>query len=161
MFAALTSTARTALRANVKPVARTLNLRLTAVRFASTTRYSTDHEYVHFDDATNIGTVGITDYAQKALGDVVFVELPQVDSEVTQADPIGAVESVKAASDIYAPVSGVVTEINEQLNDQANLLNKDSEGRGWLCKIKLSNPAEFEQLLTEKAYKAHCDGESE
>ncbi|KAI5449139.1 glycine cleavage system H-protein subunit [Naganishia albida] len=165
MIASLTAArvvARTAFRSNVVVAPRALNVRMmNAVRFASTTRYTTDHEYVQLDDATNVGTVGITDYAQKALGDVVFVELPQVDSEVTQADPIGAVESVKAASDIYAPISGVVTEINEQLNDQANLLNKDSEGRGWLCKIKLSNPSEFEALLSEQAYKAHCEGESE
>ncbi|KAJ9113667.1 hypothetical protein QFC22_005976 [Naganishia vaughanmartiniae] len=166
MISAITTSARVAVRTCLRPQysavsARGVNLRVaSAVRFASTTRYTTDHEYVQFDDTTNIGTIGITDYAQKALGDVVFVELPQVDSEVTQADPIGAVESVKAASDIYAPVSGVVTEINEQLNDQANLLNKDSEGRGWLCKIKLSNPSEFEALLTDKAYKAHCEGDS-
>ena len=123
MIAALTSSARTALRANVKPVARTLNLRLTAVRFASSTsrtlshlpddtdmiprtaatRYSTDHEYVHFDDATNIGTVGITDYAQKALGDVVFVELPQVDSEVTQAGTLRSLLSLVIPVFFFSP----------------------------------------------------------
>ncbi|KAJ9105556.1 hypothetical protein QFC19_003538 [Naganishia cerealis] len=162
MIAAITTSARAAARTHLRRAQLSaVPARMTAVvRMPSAVRFASNHEYVQFDDATNVGTVGITDYAQKALGDVVFVELPQVDSEVTQADPIGAVESVKAASDIYAPVSGVVVEINEQLHDQANLLNKDSEGRGWLCKIKLSNPSEFEALLTDKAYKAHCDGES-
>jgi len=124
-----------------------------------TTRFTTDHEWVKFDPATNEGTVGITDYAQKALGDVVFVELPQSGTEIAQGDSIGAVESVKAASDIYAPVSGSVTQVNEQLGDQPSLLNKAPQGDGWLCKIKLSDPAEFEVLLNDEAYKAHCEGE--
>ncbi|WWC62903.1 glycine cleavage system H protein [Kwoniella dejecticola CBS 10117] len=133
-------------------------LRFSALRFIST-RYTTDHEWVAFDSASNIGTVGITDYAQKALGDVVFVELPGQGAEVAQGDSIGAVESVKAASDIYAPVSGVVEEINETLADQPGLLNKAPEGNGWLAKIKLSDPAEFEALLSDEAYKAHCEGQ--
>lgn len=134
------------------------------------------------DTDSNIGTVGITDYAQKALGDVVFVELPAQDSEVTQGgapdegpaaclrsadgppssvltDSIGAVESVKAASDIYAPISGVVVEVNEALDGQSSLLNKSPEQDGWLCKIKLSAPAQFEELLSEEAYKAHCESD--
>ncbi|OCF40267.1 glycine cleavage system H protein [Kwoniella heveanensis CBS 569] len=122
-------------------------------------RYTTDHEWVTFDGNTNVGTVGITEYAQKALGDVVFVELPGQGSEVAQGDSIGAVESVKAASDIYAPVSGIVDEINEALADQPSLLNKAPESDGWLCKVKLSDPAEFEALLSAEAYKAHCEGE--
>ncbi|RSH90814.1 hypothetical protein EHS25_009989 [Saitozyma podzolica] len=133
-------------------------MQFAAARFVST-RYSTDHEWVTFDPSTNVGTVGITDYAQKALGDVVFVELPGSGNEVAQGDPIGAVESVKAASDIYAPVSGVVTAINETLSDQPSLLNKAPQGDGWLCKVKLSDPAEFEDLLSAEAYKAHCEGQ--
>ncbi|EIW67587.1 hypothetical protein TREMEDRAFT_33439, partial [Tremella mesenterica DSM 1558] len=121
-------------------------------------RYTVDHEWVSFDPSSNIGTVGITDYAQKALGDVVFVELPGVGSEVAQSDPIGAVESVKAASDIYAPVSGIIEEINETLSDQPGLLNKSPMKDGWLAKIKLSEPSEFEALLNDEAYKAHCEG---
>ncbi|KAG7562289.1 hypothetical protein FFLO_02277 [Filobasidium floriforme] len=163
MVAALLRTAVTRTAFKAAPMSRSAPLagmRFSAVRFASSKRYTKDHEYVILDDATNIGTVGITDYAQQALGDVVFVELPGVDTEVAAEDAIGAVESVKAASDIYAPVSGVITEINETLNERANLLNKDSEGAGWLCKIKLSAPQEFETLLSEQAYKAHCEGES-
>ncbi|WWD18774.1 glycine cleavage system H protein [Kwoniella shandongensis] len=141
--------------ASVKSTTQTL--RFSAVRFVST-RYTTDHEWVSFDSNTNIGTVGITDYAQKALGDVVFVELPAQGNEIAQGDSIGAVESVKAASDIYAPVSGVIDEINETLADQPGLLNKAPQGDGWLCKVKLSDPAEFEALLEADAYKAHCEG---
>ncbi|WWC88364.1 glycine cleavage system H protein [Kwoniella dendrophila CBS 6074] len=133
-------------------------MRFSAIRFIST-RYTTDHEWVSFDKSSNIGTVGITDYAQKALGDVVFVELPGQGSEVAQGDSMGAVESVKAASDIYAPVSGVVEEINETLSEQPSLLNKSPEQDGWLSKIKLSDPAEFEALLDAEAYKAHCEGQ--
>ncbi|OCF35013.1 glycine cleavage system H protein [Kwoniella heveanensis BCC8398] len=153
-FARAASALRTV--AAPKPVSRAM--RFSAVRFAST-RYTTDHEWVTFDGNTNVGTVGITEYAQKALGDVVFVELPGQGSEVAQGDSIGAVESVKAASDIYAPVSGIVDEINEALADQPSLLNKAPESDGWLCKVKLSDPAEFEALLSAEAYKAHCEGE--
>lgn len=106
-----------------------------------TARFTTDHEWVKFDPSSNIGTIGITDYAQKALGDVVFVELPESGAEIGQTgtcpctaplttDAIGAVESVKAASDIYAPVSGIVTEVNEALGDQPSLLNKAPQGDG-------------------------------
>ncbi|ODN74135.1 glycine cleavage system H protein [Cryptococcus amylolentus CBS 6039] len=156
MLSALRPLARPLARSCVaKPVVAS---RFAALRFASTTKYSTDHEWVTFDSETNIGTIGITNYAQKALGDVVFVELPSEGTEVAQGETVGAVESVKAASDIYAPVSGVVESINEILGDRPNLLNKSPEEDGWLCKVKLANPAEFDDLLDETAYKAHCDG---
>lgn len=122
-----------------------------------TKRYTQDHEVVEFDDSTMIGTVYITDYAQSSLGDVVFVELPTAGSEVVQGDQIGAVESVKAASDIYAPISGLVDEINEGLADQPGLLNKSPEDKGWLCKIKVKDASEVESLMTADAYKAHCE----
>ncbi|ADV25643.1 glycine cleavage system H protein [Cryptococcus gattii Ru294] len=156
-----------ALRPIARPLAGSLRthiapkpaaFRFSALRFASTTKYSTDHEWVTFDSDTNVAVVGITDYAQKALGDVVFVELPSEGTEVAQGDSVGAVESVKAASDIYAPVSGVVESINETLADQPSLLNKSPEKDGWLCKVKLSDPAEFDDLLSPDAYKAHCEG---
>ncbi|KAL7420625.1 glycine cleavage system H-protein subunit [Cryptotrichosporon argae] len=150
MLASLRAAIRPALRAPAH--AR----RVAGLRFVST-RYTTDHEWVTLG-ADNIGTVGITDYAQQALGDVVFVELPAEGAEVASGEAIGAVESVKAASDIYAPVSGVVAAINGQLEDSPSLLNKKPESDGWLAKIKLSNPAEFEQLLSAEAYKAHCEG---
>lgn len=120
-------------------------------------RFTEEHEWVSFDDATNIGTVGITDYAQKSLGDVVFIELPEAGAQVTKGDDIGAVESVKAASDIYAPVSGQIEAVNKKLNDEPSLLNKQPESDGWLCQIKLSNPADFETLLTAEAYQKICE----
>ncbi|KAJ1030396.1 hypothetical protein NDA16_001305 [Ustilago loliicola] len=120
-------------------------------------RFTEEHEWVSFDDATNIGTVGITDYAQKSLGDVVFIELPEAGAQVKKGDDIGAVESVKAASDIYAPVSGQIEAVNEKLNDEPSLLNKQPESDGWLCQIKLTNPADFEALLTAEAYQKICE----
>jgi len=125
-----------------------------------TFRYTKDHEYIKYDDSTQIGLVHITDYAQESLGDVVFVELPTKGSKVTKAVQIGAVESVKAASDIYAPISGEITEINEKLDENPGLLNKKESDDNWLCKIKLSNTSELDELLTEEQYKVHCASES-
>ncbi|MCO5598637.1 hypothetical protein L7F22_052734 [Adiantum nelumboides] len=116
-------------------------------------RYTAEHEWVKFDDANATGLIGITDYAQKSLGDVVYVELPSEGSEVKQGEQIGAVESVKAASDIYSPVTGQIESVNDKLGAEPGLLNKSPEEKGWLCKIKLNNPAEFEELLDEEAYK--------
>ncbi|PPQ64403.1 hypothetical protein CVT26_002110 [Gymnopilus dilepis] len=123
-------------------------------RLAHTKRYTAEHEVVNFDDETGVGIVSITDHAQSVLGDVVFVELPQVGTEVSQGDQLGAVESVKAASDIYAPVSGKVEEINETLAGEPGLLNKSPEDKGWLCKIKLSDPSEMDKLMTFEEYKS-------
>ncbi|KIM48141.1 hypothetical protein M413DRAFT_439861 [Hebeloma cylindrosporum] len=116
-------------------------------------KYTEEHELVNFDDATGVGIVSITDHAQSVLGDVVFVELPTVGTTFNQGDQIGAVESVKAASDIYAPVSGTIEAINENLSGEPGLLNKSAEDKGWLCKIKLSDPAELDKLLTWEDYK--------
>jgi len=127
------------------------------IRTLITKKYTEDHEAVVFDDTTGLGTVTITDYAQASLGDVVFVELPVLGTDVEQGDQIGAVESVKAASDIYAPVSGTITEINEQLNEQPGLLNKSPEDAGWLCKIELFDPEELDDLMVQKAYEEHCE----
>ncbi|BGP13647.1 hypothetical protein JCM10213_007825 [Rhodosporidiobolus nylandii] len=129
-----------------------------SLRTLVTKRYTPEHEWVAFDDKTGLGTIGITEYAQKALGDVVYVELPAVKTQVAAGEQIGAVESVKAASDIFAPVGGQVAEVNGALEDQPDLLNKEAEGEGWLAKIKLSNPGEFEKLLSADAYKVHCSG---
>ncbi|GAA5833896.1 hypothetical protein JCM11251_006003 [Rhodosporidiobolus azoricus] len=127
-------------------------------RTVVTKRYTPEHEWVSYDDKTGLGTVGITDYAQKALGDVVYVELPAESTQVAAHEQIGAVESVKAASDIFAPVGGQVVEVNQDLEGQPDLLNKAPESDGWLAKIKLSNPGEFEELLSADAYKVHCEG---
>ncbi|KIK06928.1 hypothetical protein K443DRAFT_673819 [Laccaria amethystina LaAM-08-1] len=122
------------------------------LRTLVTKRYTIEHEAVAFDDSTGIGIVSITNHAQSSLGDVVFVELPALGTKVNKGDQIGAVESVKAASDIYAPVSGTIEEINEKLSSEPGLLNKSPEDKGWLCKIKLHDPSEVERLLTEEDY---------
>ncbi|KAJ3026139.1 hypothetical protein HK097_006514, partial [Rhizophlyctis rosea] len=106
------------------------------------------------DEST--ATVGITQYAQEALGDVVFVEVPAKGKTVSKKDQIGAVESVKAASDIYAPVSGEIVEVNSSLEEKPSLINSAPYEDGWLAKIKLSNPKELDALLDEQAYAEHC-----
>ncbi len=119
-------------------------------------RYSSDHEWVRRDGDTV--TIGITDYAQDSLGDVVFVELPDVGTEVAANDSFSEVESTKSVSDIYAPVSGEIAAVNDQLEDQPELLNSDPYGEGWICSITMSDPAQFEQLLDADGYRALTDG---
>jgi glycine cleavage system H protein len=116
-------------------------------------RYFTqDHEWIEVDGDT--GTVGITEYAQGQLGDIVFVDLPDEGREVTKGDEAAVVESVKAASDLYAPASGTVIEANAALTDEPALVNTDAEGDGWFYRITLSDPAEVEELMDETAYAA-------
>lgn len=115
-------------------------------------KYSKEHEWVKMDG--NIATVGISDHAQSQLGDIVFVELPKVGASVTFMKAFGVVESVKAASDIFSPVSGKITAVNDQLAKSPEAINKDCYGAGWMVKIELSKPDELNQLLDEKAYKA-------
>lgn len=118
------------------------------------TRYFTkDHEWIAVEGAE--ATVGITDYAQSQLGDITFVELPGEGSEVGKGDSASVVDSVKAASDVYAPVSGKVTVANGALEDQPELVNTDPEGEGWLWKMTLSDAAELEGLMDEAAYQAY------
>ena len=116
-------------------------------------KYSKEHEWVKVDG--NVATVGITDHAQHALGDIVFVELPKVGSEAKFMKSIGVVESVKAASDVYSPVSGKVTEVNSALTNKPETLNGDCYAAGWMVKIELSAPAELEKLLDADAYTAY------
>ena len=116
--------------------------------------YSESHEYVKVEG--NIGYIGITDYAQHALGNVVYVDLPDVDDEVTAGEEFGAVESVKAASDLISPVSGTVVEVNEALDDQPELINQDAF-ENWIIKVQLSDPSEVENLMDAKAYAAFCE----
>ena len=116
--------------------------------------YSESHEYVKVDG--NVGYIGITDYAQHALGNVVYVDLPDVDDEVTAGEEFGAVESVKAASDIISPVSGTIIEVNEALDDEPELLNKDAFGN-WIIKVELSEKSELDGLMDAKAYEAFCE----
>lgn len=112
--------------------------------------YSESHEFVKVEG--NFGYVGITDYAQKQLGNVVYVDMPEVDDEVSAGEEFGAVESVKAASDLESPVSGTVVEINEALEDEPNLINKDAF-QNWIMKVELSDPSEIENLMDAAAYK--------
>jgi glycine cleavage system H protein len=117
-----------------------------------TVRYTKDHEYVRLDG--DIGTIGITDYAQSQLGDVVFVELPAAGKTVASGDQAAVVESVKAASEVYAPVSGEVVEVNGDLESAPGTVNEDAAGKGWFFKLRLSNRAEFDSLMDEAAYAA-------
>lgn len=123
----------------------------------SVMRFSKDHEWVKVEDG--IATVGISVYAQEQLGDVVFVELPAVGKKVTQGDEAAVVESVKAASEVYAPVSGEVVAVNDALAAAPGTVNEDAEGRGWFMKIKLSDPGEVDELMDAAAYKAHLEGQ--
>ena len=115
-------------------------------------RYTEDHEWVRVGGDT--ATVGITEYAQEQLGDIVFVDLPEVGAELAQGDEAAVIESVKAASDIYAPVSGEVAEINENLDGDPAIVNQDAQGEGWLFSLTLSDEGELDNLMDEDAYKA-------
>lgn len=117
-------------------------------------RYAESHEWVSLDG--EIATVGITDYAQHALGDIVYVDMPEVGDEVTAGEEFGAVESVKAASDLYSPVSGEVVEINEALEDEPGLINQDAFAN-WIMKVKVSDPSELDGLLDAEAYAKICE----
>jgi glycine cleavage system H protein len=115
-------------------------------------RYTKDHEWVALSGST--ATVGITAHAQEALGDLVFVELPEPGREVAAEEAVAVVESVKAASDVYAPLSGRVTEVNAKLADDPALVNRDPAGEGWFFKLELADPAAFDSLLDQAAYDA-------
>ena len=116
--------------------------------------YAESHEYVKVEG--NIGYVGITDYAQHALGNVVYVDMPDVDDELSAGEEFGAVESVKAASDLMSPVTGVVVEVNEALEDQPELINADAY-ENWIIKVELSDKGELENLMDAKAYTEFCE----
>ncbi len=121
------------------------------------TRYFTkDHEWIAVEGSE--ATVGITTYAQSQLGDITFVEVPALDATVSKGDSASVVDSVKAASDVYAPVSGTVTVVNGALEEQPELVNSDAEGEGWLWKMTLSDPAELSSLMDEAAYQAFVAG---
>ena len=123
-------------------------------KFEEGLRYSESHEYIRVEG--EYGYIGISDYAQHALGNVVYVDMPEVDDEVTAGEEFGAVESVKAASDLISPVSGTVVEVNEALEDKPELLNEDAFGN-WIIKVQLSDPSELDALMDVEAYKAHCN----
>ncbi|MBM3386394.1 MAG: glycine cleavage system protein GcvH [Betaproteobacteria bacterium] len=119
-------------------------------------KYTEDHEWIHVEG--QMAVVGITHHAQDALGDVVFVDLPEVGKSFAQKDVAGVVESVKAAADVYMPVSGEIVEVNEALRDDPALANSDPLGKGWFFKVKLSHPSEVDALLDETGYNAFAAG---
>ena len=123
-------------------------------RFIEGLYYSESHEFVKVEG--EYGYIGITDYAQNALGNVVYVDMPEVDDDITAGEEFGAVESVKAASDLNAPVSGTVVEVNTALEDTPELINQDAFAN-WIIKVKLSDPSELESLMDAKAYKEMCN----
>jgi glycine cleavage system H protein len=119
-------------------------------------RYSSDHEWVRVEGTT--ATIGITEYAQDALGDVVFVEMPDSGLAVAAGESFSEVESTKSVSDIYAPITGSISEVNAELESQPELLNSDPYGAGWICRIEISDPSELDGLMDAEAYRALTEG---
>ena len=119
-------------------------------------RFAKDHEWVKVEG--DVATIGISPYAQEQLGDVVFVDLPAVGKKIEKGKELAVVESVKAASEVYAPVSGEVVEVNAALGDTPGTVNEDALGKGWFAKVKMSNKAELDALMDEAAYKTFCEG---
>jgi glycine cleavage system H protein len=122
-----------------------------------TVHYTKEHEWIRVEGDT--ATVGVTDFAQGQLGDIVFVELPDTGRQVTKGGEAAVVESVKAASDVYAPVTGEVTEANQALSDDPSLVNSDPEGEGWFFRLRLTDTSELEGLMDAEAYQAFCESQ--
>ncbi|PYV31281.1 MAG: glycine cleavage system protein GcvH [Acidobacteria bacterium] len=121
-------------------------------------QYTKDHEWLRVDEST--GTIGITDHAQKELGDIVYVELPKDGERMTAKETLGSVESVKAVSDVYSPVSGQVVAVNSKLQDKPELINTDPYGEGWLVRLRLTDPREAEGLMSSEEYEAYVQGKA-
>ena len=121
-------------------------------------KYAKSHEYVNVEG--DVATIGISDYAQKELGDVVFVELPQVGTELEANEEMGSIESVKAVSELFAPVTGEVVEVNEDLADKPELVNTDPWGDGWMIKVKISTPEDLDELMSAEEYDEYVEKES-
>lgn len=130
------------------------------MEFPKGLRYSTEHEWVLVEN-DNGAVIGISDFAQSELGDVVYVEAPELGEKVSKDDPFGTVESVKAVSDLYAPVSGEVTEVNDALPDTPELINDDPYGEGWIIKVAMSDPGELDDLMSAEEYAAYCEGQDD
>jgi len=129
------------------------------MEFPDDLKYSREHEWVLVEG--KVATVGITAFAEEQLGDVVFVELPAVGDKVTKDEAMGVVESVKAVSDVYAPVSGTVTEVNDDLSENTELVNEDCYGDGWMVKIELSDPTDLDELMTAAEYETFVQEQQE
>ena len=121
--------------------------------------YTRDHEWARVED--NVAAVGITDFAQAQLGDIVYLELPEEGDELKAGDPLGVVESTKAVSEVFAPLSGAIVEVNTPLIDTPEVINEDSFDEGWLVKIELSDPDELKEMMTAAEYKEFCESEAE
>jgi len=119
-------------------------------------KYSKDHEWIKIEG--DVGTIGITEFAQKQMGDVVYVEMPETGTELEENQTFGVIESVKAVSDMYSPISGEVVEVNEALNDAPELVNEDPHGKGWIMKIKIKDPAELEEMMSFSDYEKFLSG---
>ncbi|MDX2170760.1 MAG: glycine cleavage system protein GcvH [Deltaproteobacteria bacterium] len=129
------------------------------MEFPDDLKYSREHEWVLVEGT--VATIGITAFAEQQLGDVVFVELPAVGDKVTKDEAMGVVESVKAVSDVYAPVSGTVLEVNDDLPDNTELVNEDCYGDGWMVKIELSDPTDLDELMTAADYQTFVEEQQE
>lgn len=127
------------------------------MNFPADLKYTKSHEWAKIDNG--IATIGITDFAQDSLGDVVYFDMPEVGDSLSAGDTLGEVESVKAVSDVYTPLSGEIVEVNDDLNDTPELVNEDPYGKGWVIKIRLTDPAETADLLDMEAYQKNCEGE--
>ena len=151
--------ARSALNAGrgISMVAKTANFHGRTLRFMATVRFAESHEYVSLDG--DVATIGITGHAADALGDIVYIDLPEVGKEYDEGETFGAVESVKAASDVYSPVNGEVVEVNTNLEETPGLVNESPMEQGWFMKLKLSDKGkeQFENLMNEDSYKSHID----
>jgi len=117
--------------------------------------YTEEHEYVHKSDVDDVVEVGITDYAQGQLGDVVYVDLPKVGTKYAKMEPFGTIEAVKAVSELFCPVAGEVVEINDAIEGDPSVVNKDPYGAGWMIRLRVKNPAELDELLSPDAYQSH------
>ncbi|XP_046843047.1 glycine cleavage system H protein-like [Xenia sp. Carnegie-2017] len=131
----------------------------TAYPLATERKYTKDHEWISMSD--DVGTVGITNYAQNLLGDVVYIDLPDIGTKFDQNEIFGVVESVKAASDLYAPVSGEITHVNEALPDTPDLINREPYGEGWIAKMKLSDKSQLDELMDQASYDAYTEENDE
>ena len=122
-------------------------------------KYSKDHTWIRVED--DEGTIGITDYAQESLGDIVYVDVPEEEDEIEAGEEIAEVESTKATSSVISPVSGTVIEVNEDIEDSPDTINEDPYGDGWIVRVKLSDPSELKNLMTAEAYQKFVEEESE
>jgi glycine cleavage system H protein len=129
--------------------------------FPDDLRYTKEHEWARVDKKKMIATIGITDFAQEQLGDVVYVELPEEGDEIQKEDPFGSVESVKAVSDLFAPISGTVVEVNDSLVEAPETVNEDAYGEAWMIRVKISDIADFETLMDAAAYKKFIESQEE